>query len=172
MTKDDDDLKTVSEAMEEWETQLPMNHGGRTLLKALSDLESDELDHRTLEGAEEAERQVFDCLLTLGTTADGRLRYFIYPAANTTEELRIRDVLLDALAARPERSATADEALAAVPEPLTTLVFAYCSTLDDGTRRIGIAWQRDQTFAQAVGHLKLLVQFIREQEDEAAKGGS
>ncbi len=168
----DDDLKTVSEAMKEWDAQLPMYHGGRTLLKALSDMESGELEQRTLAGPDTTERHVFECLLTLGTTADGKFKYFVYPAANTAHDLHVRDALFDTIAARTEKPATPEEALAAVPAPSTTLVFAFYSTQDDGTTHIGAAWHRDQTFEQAIGHLKLLVRFIREQEAEAAKGGS
>lgn len=169
---DDADLKPVSEAMAEWDQLLPLNHGGRTLLKALTDMDSDILDHRAIEGPEETGSPFWRSLFTIGTTADGALRFFLYPAPNNGEELQDRDTLLRAILSQPGKPTTPEEARASVPEPATTLVFAYYGERKDGVKLIGVAWKRDISFAKAIGHLKLAIRFIREKEAEAMKGGS
>lgn len=170
--KDDDDLKSVADAMAEWASLLPMNHPGRTLLAAIAAMESGDLAHLALVGPEDPEGAVWLALLTLGTTADGGLKFFLYPAATTGDEIRDRDTLLEAIASRAERATTPEETLASVPEPSTTLAFAYYGVQRDGAKLLGIAWNRDLTLERAVGDLKLVVRCIREREAEVAKGGS
>lgn len=170
---EDDDLKTVTDVMDEWGATLPANHAGRILLAALCAMEEGELAHRALEGPEDPVHPVWHSILTLGTTADGALRYFLYPAARTVDDLRDRDTLLAAIEALPEAQMTVEEALRNAGDVSKTLAMAYYGRLaEDGTKLLGLAWHPGLTYQDAVGQLKLAIRYVRESEANAAKGGS
>ncbi len=171
MSQDDDDLKSVSEAMAEWDNLLPPNHGGRTLVAGLHALESGELEHAPLEGSDETVGATWLSILSLGTVANGALKYFIYPAAETNEDLLHRDTLLTAIEDRPESESDPMAVVAETVPPSTTLALAYFG-LYQGARAIGVAWNRRYDRRTAIGRLKLVIRRIRENEAAAAKGGS
>ncbi len=168
----DDEFTSVADAMKTWDENLPPNHSGRTLLAALHALENNELAFLSIEGPEDAESVIWLSLLSLGTVENGTLKYIIYPAAETGEDLRNRDTLIAAIVSRPEPIALHKEALANAPPPCTTITFAYYGVDQDGVNVVGIAWHPDVSFESAVGQLKLAVTYVRERESEAATGGS
>ncbi len=168
----DDELTSVADAMKSWDEHLPPNHSGRTLLAALHALEHGELANHTIEGPEDAQSVIWLSLLSLGTVENGTLKYIIYPAAETGDDLRHRDTLIAAIISRPEPIVTRVQALTDAPPPGTTVAFAYYGVDQDGTNVVGIAWHPDVTFESAVGQLKLAVEYVREHEAEAATGGS
>lgn len=174
MSEDDDDegLKTVSEATNIWEKLLPPNHSGRIMLKALHELENNELERRMFDETERGKAALWRALLTVGTTSDGVLRYFLFPAASNVVEIAIRDALLKKIASQPIEAIAPDTNLATALGPSTTLAFAFYGERDDGEAFFGVAWRRGFTYEQAVGYLKQAIVLIRKSEANAAKGSN
>lgn len=172
MSEDDDAPRPVAEILREQGT-MPPDHPARPLYAALMAMEANELEHRQLEGSTDPDGPLWKSILAIGVRPGGGAKYYLFPEPLGLEDVRDRDVLLEALLAMPEKPASRDALIAAagVEHPSETVALFYYGE-HEGQRLLGIAWRSAHAYEEAVGFLKLVALLVREKEARARMGSS
>lgn len=173
MPDDEKDLKTFDEVLADLE-RLPALHLGRIWLDAMKAIRDGALEATMLEGDDRGPL-VWVSTIVVGALADGRPRFHIYPSGTGRDDLEHRDASVAGILALPGPAEDAADLLAlAAKRPSTTFaVYARARAGGlDGAPITGLYRHPSLTLAQAIGWLKLTVDYVRKLDADARKGGS
>ncbi|MEK7545576.1 MAG: hypothetical protein AAB554_00695 [Patescibacteria group bacterium] len=162
----DDGLKTLDETIAELD-KLPKFHPSRIWLNAIKSIMAGELTPEAMSDPADYECLFWEAMITVGSLSDGRPRFHIYPVGTSVEHLASRDAAIAAVMALTGVRGKADnliEIAGLMPSTTFAAMIRARAGAPDGPLVAGFFRHPSVSRSDAVGWLKLTVEFIRSQE--------